>query len=74
MRLAFSESDVDQTFQLSFSSLLRRYYQIQRTADLPQGRWTGFANALFGQGADLPLGGPIRTNDPVMYYRVLHVN
>ena len=71
---SFAASSLDPLFHLAFPSLLRRYYQIQRTSDLQFGRWKGFTNAMFGTGASLPVSGPLRTDEPVMYYRVLHVN
>ena len=71
---AFAASSFDPLFHLAFPSLLRRYYQIQRTSDLQVGRWKGFTNAMFGTGASLPVSGPLKTNEPILYYRVLHVN
>ena len=71
---SFVASGLGQTFQLAFPSLVRRYYQIQRTPDLQNVRWKGFTNAMFGTGASLPFVGPLKTNEPVMFFRVLHVN
>ena len=71
---SFVASTLDPDFHLEFPSLLRRYYQIQRTSDLQVGRWKGFTNAMFGTGASLPVSGSLKTNAPTMYYRVLHVN
>lgn len=69
-----SFATADQTFQLAFPSLLRCYYQVQRSPNLADPDWRGFTNAMFGTGASLPVAGPIRTNDPAMHYRVLHVD
>ena len=71
---SFAASSLDPLFHLAFPTLLRRYYQVQRTPDLQVVRWKGFTNALFGTGASLPVVGPLKTNEPTMYYRVLHVN
>ena len=71
--LSFDASSLDPLFHLAFPSLLRRLYQVQRSPDLQTQNWKGFTNAVFGTGAALPFSSPIRTNEPTMYYRVLHV-
>jgi hypothetical protein len=63
-------ASAEQAFQLAFPSLLNRYYQIQRTADLINPEWLGFTNAVFGTGASLPLSGPTSADAPAMFYRV----
>ena len=71
---SFSVASAEQAFQLAFPSLLNRYYQIQRTADLMDPEWLGFTNAVFGTGATLPLAGPTSADAPAMFYRVHLVN
>ena len=71
---AFDVAEASHVFQLAFPSLLQRYYQVQRTADLQHPDWKGFTNAVFGTGLSLPMNGTTSTNAPRMFYRVLHVN
>jgi hypothetical protein len=71
---AFDVAAASHVFQLAFPSLLHRYYQVQRTADLQHPDWKGFTNAVFGTGLSLPMNGTTSTNAPRMFYRVLHVN
>jgi hypothetical protein len=70
----FLPSAISQTYQLAFTSLASRYYQIQRTADLERPHWKGFTNAVFGTGASIPVTQPMASNAPIAYFRVLQAN
>jgi len=69
----FHAVPAERSFQLAFSSLLQRYYQVQRTADLLNPDWKGYTNAVFGTGLALPQTGPLDTPATQMFYRVLLV-
>ena len=71
---SFNVASASHAFQLAFPSLLQRYYQLQRTADLKQPDWKGFTNAVFGTGASLQQVGPTSASASNMFYRVLLVN
>jgi hypothetical protein len=72
--MAFSVQGAGPTVQLLVPSVLQRYYQVQRTADLLNPEWMGCTNAVFGTGGALMLHGPLDTNDPGMFYRVWDAN
>lgn len=70
----FIPSRTGLTCQIEFPSLAAHYYQIQRTADLLVPRWQGYANAMFGTGAPIPVAAPMPSNGAVQFYRVLQAN
>ena len=69
----FTTSTLTQTYSLAFPALLRHYYQIQRTADLVNGRWKGFTNSFYGTGTSVPMTGTIGTNASIEFFRIRHV-
>ena len=70
---AFTPSSLTQTYALTFPTLLRHYYQVQRSTNLVSDRWRGFTNSVYGTGAAVPMNGTIGTNRPIEYFRILHV-